>query len=52
MAAAVTALASLADRRETLDLLRAYYSLGDSPLRRRFVEFVRQIARAEDTTGH
>ena len=40
--------ALLVDRRETLDLLRAYHKIEDAKLRRQFIEFIRGIARMRD----
>lgn len=37
--------AALMDRRETLDLLRAYHRVEDTKLRRYFIDFIRQVAR-------
>ena len=37
--------ALLVDRRETLDLLRAYHKVDDARLRRQFIDFIREIAR-------
>jgi transcriptional regulator with XRE-family HTH domain len=39
-------VASMADRRETLDLLRTFHRLEDPALRRQLVDFVRQISRS------
>jgi transcriptional regulator with XRE-family HTH domain len=40
-------VADMADRRETLDLLRAFRRLDDPRLRRHFVLFVRHVCRAQ-----
>ena len=44
--------ALLVDRRETLDLLRAYHKVADAKLRRQFIEFIREIARMSDAVRH
>jgi transcriptional regulator with XRE-family HTH domain len=44
--------ALLVDRRETLDLLRAYHKVDDAKLRRQFIEFIREIARMSDAVRH
>ena len=40
------------DRRETLDLLRAYHKVDDAKLRRQFIDFVRQFARMSAAGRH
>jgi len=45
-AAETEIVAAMAERRETLDLLRTFRTLEDAALRRHFVDFVRQICRA------
>ena len=40
------------DRRETLELLRAYQKVGDAKLRRQFIDFVRQFARMSNPVRH
>lgn len=35
-------------RKESIDLIRAYYSIGDGAVRRRLLDLVRALARAED----
>ena len=44
--------ALLVDRRETLDLLRAYHKVDDVKLRRQFIEFIREIARMRTPARH
>ncbi|MGO8866613.1 MAG: helix-turn-helix domain-containing protein [Alphaproteobacteria bacterium] len=44
--------ALLVDRRETLDLLRAYHKVADGKLRRQFIEFIREIARMSVAVRH
>lgn len=44
--------ALLVDRRETLDLLRAYHKVADAKLRRQFIEFIREIARMSGAVRH
>ena len=44
--------ALLVDRRETLDLLRAYHKVDDVKLRRQFIEFIREIARMRTPVRH
>ena len=44
--------ALLVDRRETLDLLRAYHKVDDAKLRRQFIEFIREIARMSNPVRH
>ncbi len=44
--------ATLVDRRETLDLLRAYHKVDDPELRRHFIDFIRQIAHAGNNRRH
>ena len=44
--------ALLVDRRETLDLLRAYYKVDDAKLRRKFIQFIREFARMSDAVRH
>ncbi|MFI4987205.1 MAG: helix-turn-helix domain-containing protein [Alphaproteobacteria bacterium] len=47
-----TDYAMLVDRRETLDLLRAYHKVDDPKLRRHFIDFIRHIARAGEGEAH
>ena len=42
----------LTDRREILDLLRAYHRVDDAKLRRQFIDFVRQFARMSNPVRH
>ena len=44
--------ALLVDRRETLDLLRAYHRVDDARVRRQFIDFIREIARVSGTAAH